>query len=70
MSVRKVYSKADRSLTFFGPICLPRAPDWWNSPLFQAVSWLKVGPAITALSRPTHQRVTLAVGWLGKEKFL
>ncbi len=39
-----------------------RAPDGWESPRFQAVFWLEVGPVKTALSRPAHQRVTHTVG--------
>ncbi len=37
------------------------APDGWESPRFQAVSWLEVDSAKAALSRPTHPRVTLPV---------
>jgi len=38
-----------------------RAPDWWDSPRFQAVFWLEAGSGKAALSRPAHQRVTQAV---------
>ena len=38
-----------------------RAPDWWESPRFQAFAWLQAGSDKTAISRPAHQRVTLAV---------
>jgi len=43
-----------------------RAPDWWESARFQVVSWLEVGSGKVALSRPAHQRVTQAVGLLGR----
>ncbi len=39
-----------------------RAPDWWDSPRFQAVFVAQAGPVKVALSRPAHQRVTLTVG--------
>jgi hypothetical protein len=38
-----------------------RAPDWWESAHFQAVSWLEAGSVKVALPRPTHQRVTPTV---------
>jgi len=43
--------------------CCPtqRAPDWWESPRFQAVYWLGVGSGKVAISRPAHQRVTPVV---------
>ena len=39
-----------------------RAPDGWESPRFQAGFWLEVGSGKMVLSRPTHPRVTQAVG--------
>jgi hypothetical protein len=46
-----------------------RAPNWWESPRFQAGSWLEAGSAKAALPRPTHQRVTQAVGHLLLQSF-
>ena len=37
------------------------APDWWDSARFQAVCVVQVGSVKVVLSRPAHQRVTLAV---------
>jgi hypothetical protein len=37
------------------------APDWWESARFLAFSWLTLGSAKVALSRPAHQRVTQTV---------
>jgi len=39
-----------------------RAPDWWESPRFQAGFWLGVGSGKAACSRLAHQRVTPTVG--------
>jgi len=38
-----------------------RAPDWWESPRFQAGFWLGVGSGKAACSRLAHQRVTPTV---------
>jgi len=38
--------------------------------VFRRFSWLEVGSVKVALSRPTHQRVTRAVRWLGSERHL
>jgi hypothetical protein len=38
-----------------------RAPDWWESARFKQFASLEVGSGKVALSRPIHQRVTLAV---------
>ena len=45
-----------------------RAPDWWESPRFQAVFLAQASSVKAALSRPTHQRVTQAVGTLLAER--
>ena len=39
-----------------------RAPDWWGCAAKLVYSWLKAGSVKAVLSRPTHQRVTQAVG--------
>src|SRR5262245_44573300 len=40
------------------------APDWWESARFLRLFWAWAGSGKVALSRPIHQRVTLAVSLL------
>jgi hypothetical protein len=63
MKEKEAFLLSHRSSQHKGCLTM-RAPDWWESARFQAVSWLEVGSGKMAFSRPAHQRVTPAVGTL------